>query len=67
MKHRNCQENFLIIITCIGPAHYNLSGDISKNVKSGVICYAPREKKEDIKGPGPLHYHVSYCFYFTRE
>ncbi|XP_070161370.1 sperm-tail PG-rich repeat-containing protein 2 [Polyergus mexicanus] len=41
-----------------GPAHYNLSGDISKNVKNGVICYAPRERKEDIKGPGPLHYHI---------
>ncbi|KAM0728430.1 Sperm-tail PG-rich repeat-containing protein 2 [Formica fusca] len=41
-----------------GPAHYNLSGDVSKNVKNGVICYAPREKKEDIKGPGPLHYHI---------
>ncbi|XP_072754212.1 uncharacterized protein [Anoplolepis gracilipes] len=41
-----------------GPAHYNLSGDISKNIKNGVICYAPRERKEDIKAPGPLHYHI---------
>ncbi|XP_018053258.1 PREDICTED: sperm-tail PG-rich repeat-containing protein 2-like [Atta colombica] len=40
-----------------GPAHYDLRGDISKNVKNGVIYSAPREKKMDIKKPGPLHYH----------
>ncbi|XP_018397188.1 PREDICTED: sperm-tail PG-rich repeat-containing protein 2-like [Cyphomyrmex costatus] len=41
-----------------GPAHYDLKGDISKNVKNGVIYSAPREKKMDVKGPGPLHYHI---------
>lgn len=41
-----------------GPAHYDLRGDISKNVKNGVIYSAPREKKKDVKGPGPTHYHV---------
>ncbi|XP_011691565.1 PREDICTED: sperm-tail PG-rich repeat-containing protein 2-like [Wasmannia auropunctata] len=41
-----------------GPAHYDLRGDISKNVKNGVIYSAPREKKEHFKGPGPLHYHI---------
>ncbi|XP_018367205.1 PREDICTED: sperm-tail PG-rich repeat-containing protein 2-like [Trachymyrmex cornetzi] len=41
-----------------GPAHYDLRGDISKNVKNGVIYSAPREKKMDIKRPGPLHYHI---------
>ncbi|XP_067207433.1 sperm-tail PG-rich repeat-containing protein 2-like [Linepithema humile] len=43
-----------------GPSYYDLRGDISKNVKNGVICYAPREKKENIKGPGPLRYHVRF-------
>ncbi|KAL6267561.1 hypothetical protein P5V15_000636 [Pogonomyrmex californicus] len=42
-----------------GPAHYDLRGDISKNVKNGVIYSAPREKKEDIKSPGPLYYHIN--------
>ncbi|XP_011068530.1 PREDICTED: sperm-tail PG-rich repeat-containing protein 2-like [Acromyrmex echinatior] len=41
-----------------GPAHYDLRGDISKNVKNGVIYSAPREKKMDIKGPGPSRYHI---------
>ncbi|KYN31534.1 Uncharacterized protein C4orf37 like protein [Trachymyrmex septentrionalis] len=40
-----------------GPTHYDLRRDISKNVKNGVIYSAPREKKMDVKGPGPLHYH----------
>ncbi|XP_071567392.1 uncharacterized protein [Temnothorax nylanderi] len=49
-----------------GPAHYDLRRDISKNVKNGVIYSAPREKKKDVKGPGPLHYHVRF-FQFMRN
>ncbi|XP_026825708.1 sperm-tail PG-rich repeat-containing protein 2-like [Ooceraea biroi] len=41
-----------------GPSHYDLRGDISKNVKYGVICYAPRERNKEIKGPGPSHYRI---------
>ncbi|KYQ54243.1 Uncharacterized protein C4orf37 like protein [Trachymyrmex zeteki] len=49
-----------------GPAHYDLRGDISKNVKNGVIYSAPREKKMDVKGPGPFHYHVK-CWVTINE
>ncbi|EGI71008.1 Uncharacterized protein C4orf37-like protein [Acromyrmex echinatior] len=49
-----------------GPAHYDLRGDISKNVKNGVIYSAPREKKMDIKGPGPSRYHVK-CWVTINE
>ncbi|KYM78964.1 Uncharacterized protein C4orf37 like protein [Atta colombica] len=48
-----------------GPAHYDLRGDISKNVKNGVIYSAPREKKMDIKKPGPLHYHADHNMHTT--
>ncbi|XP_020279765.1 sperm-tail PG-rich repeat-containing protein 2-like isoform X2 [Pseudomyrmex gracilis] len=51
--HVLCTDRFA------GPSHYDLRGDISKNVKSGVICSAPRERKEDIKGPSPAHYHIN--------
>lgn len=65
----NIQRNRLgsfFIIAWTGPAHYDLRGDISKNVKNGVIYSAPREKREDVKGPGPLHYHVRF-FQFMRN
>lgn len=47
-----------------GPLLYDVRGDISKNVKGGVIYYSPREKKEDTKGPGPAHYYVSVSFIY---
>ncbi|KAH0952899.1 hypothetical protein HN011_005760, partial [Eciton burchellii] len=40
-----------------GPSDYDLRGDISKNVKSGVICY-PRKARREFRGPGPSHYHI---------
>jgi len=63
---RNRLGNFFIIAyACTGPAHYDLREDISKNVKNGMIYSASREKKEIIKGPGPLHYHVRFFLFMS--
>ncbi|KAG5327879.1 STPG2 protein, partial [Pseudoatta argentina] len=57
-KYQIVYKAFFYCYACTGPAHYDLRGDISKNVKNGVMYYAPREKKMDIKGPGPSRYHI---------